>query len=233
MLTEAVLLTLALITSARSEACDFDRLAAGLCASTSATGREVLVGGSWTQDVTSAGEGGPEETSSPAPPRDCGALNRCDDFTVSLLPQATIADVASFAPQPGALSSQPAGYGVAGLPLDFLIVTSQHTATGTLFDLPVTVRFTPDEIVIAPGDGSTHTVAATDRTSASHTYRSRGSYVATATVRYRAEVDFGRGWRPVPGALEIPTAGYTVEVLEARGTLVDRVCTEPPSGPGC
>ncbi|MFB8892735.1 hypothetical protein [Microbacterium plantarum] len=169
----------------------------------------------------------------PAPPRDCGALNRCDDFTVSLLPQATIADVASFAPQPGALSSQPAGYGVAGLPLDFLIAASQHTATGTLFDLPVTVRFTPDEIVIAPGDGSTRTVAATARTPASHTYRSRGSYVATATVRYRAEVDFGRGWRPVPGALEIPTAGYTVEVLEARGTLVDRVCTEPPSGPGC
>jgi hypothetical protein len=174
-----------------------------------------------------------ETDAQPAPPRDCGALNRCDDFTVSLLPQATITDVASFAPQPGALSSQPAGYGVAGLPLDFLIAASQHTATGTLFDLPVTVRFTPDEIVIAPGDGSTRTVAATARTPASHTYRSRGSYVATATVRYRAEVDFGRGWRPVPGALEIPTAGYTVEVLEARGTLVDRVCTEPPSGPGC
>ncbi|MDF2579601.1 MAG: hypothetical protein K0S49_1180 [Microbacterium sp.] len=42
----------------------------------------------------------------PAPPRDCGALNRCDDFTVSLLPQATIADVASFAPQPSTLAAQ-------------------------------------------------------------------------------------------------------------------------------
>ncbi|MDF2918099.1 MAG: hypothetical protein K0S70_2316 [Microbacterium sp.] len=202
--------------------------------SASASGSEVLVGATSRQPGSAHGNQPRDETDAqPAPPRDCGALNRCDDFTVSLLPQATITDVASFAPQPGALSSQPAGYGVAGLPLDFLIAASQHTATGTLFDLPVTVRFTPDEIVIAPGDGSTRTVAATARTPASHTYRSRGSYVATATVRYRAEVDFGRGWRPVPGALEIPTAGYTVEVLEARGTLVDRVCTEPPSGPGC
>ena len=195
------------------------------------SGSNLSVSGQLTRPPSTSGSD--ETDAQPARPRDCGALNRCDDFTVSLLPQATIADVASFAPQPGALSSQPAGYGVAGLPLDFLIATSQHTATGTLFDLPVTVRFTPDEIVIAPGDGSTRTVAATARTPASHTYRSRGSYVATATIRYRAEVDFGRGWRPVPGALEIPTAGYTVEVLEARGTLVDRVCTEPPSGPGC
>jgi hypothetical protein len=52
-------------------------------------------------------------------------------------------------------------------------------------------------------------------------------------VRYRAEVDFGRGWRSVPGTLDVPTAGYAIEVLEARGTLVDRVCTEPPLGPGC
>jgi len=169
----------------------------------------------------------------PAPPRACGALNRCDDFTVSLLPQATIADVASFAPQPSTLAAEPAGYGIVGLPVTFLIGASQHSAAGTLFDLPVTVRFTPDDIVIAPGDGATLTVEGTARPPASHTYRSRGGYVATATVRYRAEVDFGRGWRPVPGTLDVPTAGYAIEVLEARGTLVDRVCTEPPSGPGC
>ncbi|WP_307222642.1 hypothetical protein [Microbacterium arborescens] len=152
---------------------------------------------------------------------------------MSLLPQATLADVASFAPRPAALSSQPAGFAVAGLPVNFVIAAPQHSATGTLFELPVTVRFTPDDIVIAPGDGSTLSVGSTARTSGSHVYRSRGSYVATATVRYRAEVDFGRGWRPVPGLLDIPTAGYPIEVLEARGTLVDRTCTEPPSGPGC
>lgn len=174
-----------------------------------------------------------EPVAAPAPPRDCGALNRCDDFTVSLLPQATIADVASFAPQPAALSSQPVGFAVAGLPVDFEIAAPQHIATGTLFELPVTVRFTAEDIVIAPGDGSTLSVAGNARTPASHVYRSRGSFVATATVRYRAEVDLGRGWRPVAGLLDIPTAGYPIEVLEARGTLVDRACNEPPSGPGC
>ncbi|OWP22220.1 hypothetical protein CBF90_08460 [Microbacterium sp. AISO3] len=152
---------------------------------------------------------------------------------MSLLPQATIADVASFAPQPAALSSQPAGFAVAGLPVDFEIAAPQHIAAGTLFELPVTVRFTAEDVVIAPGDGSTLSVAGNARTPASHVYRSRGRFVATATVRYRAEVDLGRGWRPVAGLLDIPTAGYPIEVLEARGTLVDRACNEPPSGPGC
>lgn len=165
-------------------------------------------------------------------PRDCGALNRCDDFTVSLLPQATIADVASFAPQPAALTSDPAGYAVVGLPVDFAVTASAHSASGTLFDLPVTVRFTPEEIVLTPGDGSALATPSTP-TATSHVYRDRGTYVASATVRYRAEVDFGRGWRPVPGTLDIPTAGYAVQVLEARGTLVQRTCTEPPLGPGC
>jgi hypothetical protein len=150
---------------------------------------------------------------------------------VSLLPQATIADVASFAPQPAALTSDPAGYAVVGLPVDFAVTASAHSASGTLFDLPVTVRFTPEEIVLTPGDGSALT--APTATATSHVYRDRGTYVASATVRYRAEVDFGRGWRPVPGTLDIPTAGYAVQVLEARGTLVQRTCTEPPLGPGC
>lgn len=148
---------------------------------------------------------------------------------MSLLPQATIADVASFAPQPAALTSDPAGYAVVGLPVDFAVSASAHNASGTLFDLPVTVRFTPEEIVLTPGDGS----ALTAPTATSHIYRDRGTYVASATVRYRAEVDFGRGWRPVPGTLDIPTAGYAVQVLEARGALVQRTCTEPPVGPGC
>lgn len=165
-------------------------------------------------------------------PLDCGPLNRCDDFTVSLLPQATIADVASFAPQPAALTSDPAGYAVVGLPVDFAVTASAHSASGTLFDLPVTVRFTPEEIVITTGDGSALTTPSTP-TATSHVYRDRGTYVASATVRYRAEVDFGRGWRPVPGTLDIPTAGYAVQVLEARGTLVERTCAEPPLGPGC
>ncbi|SDQ18023.1 hypothetical protein [Microbacterium sp. cf332] len=148
---------------------------------------------------------------------------------MSLLPQATIADIASFAPRPTALTSDPVGYAVVGLPVDFAVSASAHSATGTLFDLPVTVRFTPIETIVAPGDGAELSPGA----STGHVYRQRGTYVASATVRYRAEVDFGRGWRAVPGTLDIPTAGYAVDVLEARSTLVERTCAEPPAGPGC
>lgn len=180
-----------------------------------------------------------------AEPRDCGALNRCDHFTVSLLPQATLADVASFAPVALPLRGEPAGHGIVGLPTNFTVPAAEHTATGTLFDLPVTVRFTPEQVTILPGDGATVSAGLGGAswsslgqpqfspTATSHTYAARGTYAASAVVRYRAEVDFGRGWRPVPGLLEIPTAGYTVEVLEAHSALVERTCDEAPSGPGC
>lgn len=178
-------------------------------------------------------------------PRDCGPLNRCDDFTVSLLPQATIADVASFAPAPAELVSEPAGLGVVGLPTNFIVTATEHTATGTLFDLPVTVRFSPEGVTIAPGDGSRISSGGGGRswgelgasqfapTDTSHTYTERGTYSASAVVHYRAEVDFGRGWRPVPGTLDVATGPHMVRVLEARGTLVERTCDEAPRGPGC
>ncbi|MBP2419888.1 hypothetical protein [Microbacterium imperiale] len=178
-------------------------------------------------------------------PRDCGPLNRCDDFTVSLLPQATIADVASFAPAPAELVSEPAGLGVVGLPTNFIVTATEHTATGTLFDLPVTVRFSSEGVTIAPGDGSRISSGGGGRswgelgasqfapTDTSHTYTERGTYSASAVVHYRAEVDFGRGWRPVPGTLDVATGPHMVRVLEARGTLVERTCDEAPRGPGC
>lgn len=177
--------------------------------------------------------------------QDCGALNRCDNFTVSLLPQATLADVASFAPAPVALSGEPAGHGVVGLPTNFVVEATEHSATGMLFDLPVTVRFSPESVVVSTGDGATVSSATgggswTDLglaqfspTGTSHTYLARGRYVASAVVHYRAEVDFGRGWRPVAGLLRVPTADYPIDVLEARGALVERTCAESPAAPGC
>ncbi|QLD12893.1 hypothetical protein [Microbacterium oleivorans] len=164
---------------------------------------------------------------------------------MSLLPQATLADVASFAPTPLSLGGEPAGFGIVGLPTNFVVAASEHTATGTLFDLPVTVRFSPEQVTILPGDGASVSAGLGGAswsslgqpqfspTATSHTYSTRGTYAASAVVRYRADVDFGRGWRPVPGLLAIPTAGYTVEVLEARSALVERTCVEAPSGPGC
>lgn len=177
--------------------------------------------------------------------QDCGPLNRCDNFTVSLLPQATIADVASFAPTPAALGGEPAGHGIVGLPTNFLVTAAEHTETGTLFDLPVTVRFVPERVVLSPGDGTSIQARSPGRawsaldqapfspTDTSHTYTARGTYTATAVVQYHADVDFGRGWRPVTGTLDIPTSRYTVEVLEVHSALVERTCHENPNGPGC
>lgn len=211
-------------------------------------GQEVKVGAGHASPGRSPATGGtsrpPVAPHTPAP-RDCGPLNRCDDFTVSLLPQATIADVASFAPAPAELVSEPAGLGVVGLPTNFIVTATEHTATGTLFDLPVTVRFSPEGVTIAPGDGSRMSSGGGGRswgelgasqfapTDTSHTYTERGTYSASAVVHYRAEVDFGRGWRPVPGTLDVATGPHMVRVLEARGTLVERTCDEAPRGPGC
>lgn len=218
------------------------------CRASLAPHSRVEVSGEMSSPGRSPATGGtsraPVAPHTPAP-RDCGPLNRCDDFTVSLLPQATIADVASFAPAPAELVSEPAGLGVVGLPTNFIVTATEHTATGTLFDLPVTVRFSPEGVTIAPGDGSRISSGGGGRswgelgasqfapTDTSHTYTERGTYSASAVVHYRAEVDFGRGWRPVPGTLDIATGPHMVRVLEARGTLVERTCDEAPRGPGC
>lgn len=252
MLT-VVALTAVLASVPLEASCDHEQLSANLCAA--AENREQQLDleawGTAPGSPPSSTDGArpnPSDVSlhdSTAAEQDCGPLNRCDNFTVSLLPQATIADVASFAPAPSALGGEPAGHGVVGLPTNFLVSAAEHTATGTLFDLPVTVRFVPERVILSPGDGSSLSVrgpgrswsalgqAAFSPTDTSHTYTARGVYTATAVVQYRAEVDFGRGWRPVTGTLDIPTAGYTIEVLEVRSALVDRTCDEDPAGPGC
>ncbi|WP_454130044.1 hypothetical protein [Microbacterium aurum] len=135
--------------------------------------------------------------------------------------------------------------GIVGMPVNFVVTATTHEQTGELFDLPVTVRFTPDSVVFAYGDGVTRTAADGGRslsalglpqfsaTPTSHAYAARGTYTASALVRYAAEVDFGSGWVPVPGLLAIPTANATIDVLEARTALVDRTCIEDPAGVGC
>lgn len=55
----------------------------------------------------------------------------------------------------------------------------------------------------------------------------------SVTVQYAAAVDFGTGWRPVPGYVSATTSGYDVRVVEVKTALVDRTCLENPTGPGC
>ncbi len=159
--------------------------------------------------------------------------------------QPTLTDVASFAPAALALVDEPDGVGVVGMPMNFVVEAAAHEATGELFDLPVTVRFTPASVVFVHGDGTSRTSTTGGRTwaqlgqaqfsatSTSHAYSTRGTFTARGVVRYAAAVDFGNGWVPVPGLLEIPTPSTNVQILEVRTALVDKTCAERPTGPGC
>ncbi len=195
-----------------------------------------------------AGSPGAESSSPvpPAPPEDCGPLNRCVDYTVVSLPDVTLADIASFRPAQPTLAGEPAGFGVVGMPTNLLAAASEQRIPGTVLGWDVTVRFVPVAFVFDNGDGTT-TRSSTGGASwqslgqsrftptvTSHAYRARGTYGVSVTVEYAASVDFGTGsWRAVPGVVRAQAAGYDVRVVEVRTALVDRTCDEAPAGPGC
>jgi hypothetical protein len=161
-------------------------------------------------------------------------------------PDVTLADIASFRPATPALTGEPTGFGVAGLPANIVATASEERIPGTVLGWDVTVRFVPAAYVFTYGDGSSKRSirggasweslgqAQFTPTSTTHVYRARGTYPVSVTVQYAASVDFGSGtWRPVPGYVEASASGYDIRVVEARTALVDRTCSEDPSGPGC
>ena len=176
---------------------------------------------------------------------ECPIVGCRGNYTVVTYPDVTIDDLASFVPARPSLGGEPAGFGVVGTPTNILAGASTHTITGPLLGWDVTVRFRPAGYVFDYGDGSsarTTTGGATwaslglpqfSPTSTSHVYRERGTYTVSLTLQYSADVDFGSGWRPVPGYVNAPAPPYTLEILEVRTALVDRTCAENPAGPGC
>lgn len=252
-LTLVVLLTALLGVPTDTDRCSGSAAWGGAC-NVSNSGTSVDISGSTGagKDKSSQGSADRDEsddrggnTSVPAP--ECvGALCYRIPITYEVgILRPTLTDVASFAPAGLGLTDEPDGVGIVGMPVNFVVTATTHEQTGELFDLPVTVRFTPDSVVFAYGDGVTRTAADGGRslsalglpqfsaTPTSHAYAARGTYTASALVRYAAEVDFGSGWVPVPGLLAIPTANATIDVLEARTALVDRTCIEDPAGVGC
>ncbi len=165
-----------------------------------------------------------------------------EDETV---PSITISDLVRFAPLGTALAGEPENVGVAGLPTNFVAAASVHTVSETLFDLPVTVRFTPASYDYAFGDGATLTTAVAGKsweqlgqaqftpTPTSHTYGERGTYLASVDLRYTAEVDFGIGWFPIPGEVTVAGQPQEVRVFEAHTALVAYTCEQSPRSPGC
>lgn len=191
----------------------------------------------------SSGNSGTTESSPAA--EECPIVGCRGNYTVVTYPDVTVDDLASFVPARPSLGGEPAGFGVVGTPTNIVAGASTHTLTGPLLGWDVTVRFRPAGYVFDYGDGSsarTATGGATwaslglpqfSPTSTSHVYRERGTYTVSLTLQYAADVDFGSGWRPVPGYVNAPAPSYTLEVLEVRTALVDRTCAENPAGPGC
>lgn len=157
----------------------------------------------------------------------------------------TIEDVAQFAPAPVTTTAEPGNVGVVGMPTNFVATVAAHTATGTLLDRPVTVRFTPVRVVFDHGDGTTAVTPDGGRTwsmlgqapftptETSHTYARRGTYSTRTTVAYTAQVDVGGGWFAVPGELSIEGASRDIRIYEATTALVARTCEERPAAVGC
>jgi len=253
MLTPVVLIAALLAGPVpAANTCSAIQQANGTCTYAENTGTTVEVGatrpggGSGGSDSGRGGSGveqKPEESGPPAI-NDCrrGGLN-C--YTIEVIRQPTLTDVASFAPASLPLVDEPGGVGLVGMPVNFVVDAQTHTATGELFDLPVTVRFVPASFIFRHGDGTTRETASGGQswaalgqaqfsaTATSHAYAARGTYSASAVVRYEADVDFGNGWVAVPGLLEIPTSAMDIQILEVRTALVNKTCLENPTGVGC
>ena len=250
MLIELLLMSALLASDSK---CTPDQQIAGLCSSIENTGTTIEIGGtrpggSGSDSPRSGGGGSP--STPPSPPIACDSvadpLCYRDPITfTSGIIRPTLNDVASFAPASLPLLDEPDGVGVVGMPMNFVVSPTVHEQAGELFDLPISVRFTPASIVFVHGDGTTRTAAGGGRTWAqlglpqfsatatSHAYSARGTYSAHAIVRYSAEFNLGTGWSPIDGLLEIPTTGTSIQVLEVRTALVDQTCLENPAGPGC
>ncbi|KAA9135881.1 hypothetical protein [Microbacterium caowuchunii] len=230
------------------------------------TGSQIDIGGAGTRPGGPGGGsggggqqgggeqgGGAEEDAGPRYDEDgnllapgCRTVLCRDGYSVGVIPEVTLADLASFRPAAPTLASEPAGIGIVGMPTNLVSAASAQSIPGELFGYDVVVRFTPSAFRFSYGDGASRSApsggaswAALGQpqftpTATSHPYTSRGDYLASVTVAYRASVSFDGGrWRDVEGVVEVTTGGHAVRIVEARTALVDRTCLENPAGPGC
>lgn len=211
------------------------------------TGTKTTPGTDGTIDTSSD-----SDTDTPLSPCASYLNGRCVSYpftrnvdTTPGTPTITITDLTSFAPEPTSLIAEPGNAGIADMPANFVATASAHTQTGTLFGVPLTVRFTPVGYDYTYGDGTAATTTTPGRsweelgqaqftpTPTSHVYADRGTYAADVDVRYSAEIDFGLGWYPIDGELISDGPVQQVQIFEAHTALVAHTCTENPGAPGC
>jgi hypothetical protein len=158
----------------------------------------------------------------------------------------SISDLASFQPTAPTLEMEPDGWMLIGLPANFLAKTGTHVVSGSLFDYPLDVRFTPSSYSWSWGDGSTSrsTVPGASwaslglpefsPTPTSHVFETKGVYRISLTVSYTVEFRIDSlPWRSISGTLPGPATIVGAVAGDAKTVLVERECTENPHGPGC
>jgi hypothetical protein len=158
----------------------------------------------------------------------------------------TIGDLASFKPIPGTDHMEPNGWMIVGLDTNFYAAAGNEIVDGTLLGQPASVRFTPVAWHWAYGDGTSATRATAgatwaaqgiqqfDPTVTSHVYRKAGTYYIDLGIEFGAEYEYATGaWIPVDGTITIPANRLKATAGSAKTVLVNRDCTQNPSGPGC
>lgn len=158
----------------------------------------------------------------------------------------TLSDLAQFSPQGSSLSSQPSGWTLVGMPVNFIAPSAQHTVSGSLLGRAAEVRFTPQGYVWNFGDGSTRVtstggsswqslgVAEFTPTATSHSYSRVGSYTVHVTTRYSAEYRYAGGaWSGVSGEVLGPGTHIILRVFAADTVLTTGNCGGAEALLGC
>lgn len=157
-----------------------------------------------------------------------------------------LSDLANFTPENVSLSSQPSGWGVIGLPVNFVASASTHVVSGRLFGQATEVRFTPQAFEWNFGDGVTATstsggvrweqLGLTDfsPTPTSHIYTQPGTFTVSVTVRYGVEYRIGTGgWNSVAGTVSREASTSLVVVLSADTVLTTGDCITARDAKSC
>ncbi|QTX05642.1 hypothetical protein [Agromyces archimandritae] len=148
-------------------------------------------------------------------------------------PAITMTDIERFQPaDPGAVS-EPDGWGVRNMPVNFVLQAEPHVVSAELLGQPADVRFTPVAFRMVASDGGV--VESTDQgatwaelgqdeftvTPTSHVFTERGTHTITPTVLYSAEYRLAGGtWMPVPGVLGIEGAPEEIYIGVIETVLV-------------
>jgi hypothetical protein len=158
----------------------------------------------------------------------------------------TLSDLAQFSPQRSSLVSQPSGWSLVGMPVNFIAPSVQHSVSGSLLGRVAEVRFTPRGYVWSFGDGSTRVtssggstwqslgVAEFTPTATSHSYSRVGTYTVQVVTRYTAEYRYAGGaWVAVSGEVSEPGSALSIRVLAADTVLTTGSCGGGGVLPGC